>query len=329
MPALPNGVGGIHPATPEEGTTMIRHMRPSGLKRFLRCRRSWWLGYGMNMEEPPTHLPRSGQRDIGTLFHLGAEAIDHGQLWEEVINADEADRIELTGPLGDEWTKVYKMVRAMLGAYVTWIAEEGADAGESTLVLPDGELAIEHYFGAFAGTYHGDDVWLWGKPDRLRVDEMTGLLIVDDYKTVQTIARPALLDVDYQNLSYDYILRANGLTPGRFRHTQAKKVMHTARANPPFFGRHDAYYNESQRESFQRKLGGILSDLVLVAQRLEADQDSHHAVAYPTPNRDCSWDCDFKDVCPMMDNGDYWREFLADSYVEREQPVGFGGYTDR
>lgn len=309
---------------------MIRHMRPSGLKRFLRCRRSWWLGYGMNMEEPPTNLPRSGQRDVGTLFHLGAEAIDHHDSWADVIEEDRVARLALNdGVLSDEWVKVYKMVSAMLNAYVSWIEEEGADAQEHTLVLPDGELAVERYFGAFAGTYHGDEVWLWGKPDRLRVDETTGLLIVDDYKTVQAIARPALLDVDIQNLSYDYILRANGMTPGRFRHTQAKKVMHTARANPPFFGRHDAYYNESQREAFQAKLGGILNDLVAVAQRLEADQDSHHAVAYPNPTRDCSWDCDFKDVCPMMDNGDYWRAFLADSYVEREQPAGIGGYTDR
>lgn len=306
---------------------MDRHYRVSALKRFLRCRRSFWLGYGLNFEEPPTHLPRSGQRDIGTLFHLGAEAIDHGQRWQDVIDVDEADRIEEMGPLPDEWVKTYKMVRAMLNAYITWIAEEGVDADEETLVLPDGELAIERYFGAYAGTYHGDRVFVWGKPDRLRVEAVSGLIIVDDYKTVATLARPAMLDVDYQNLAYGWILEANGIRPGKFRHTQAKKVMHTARANPPFFARHTTTYNTSQKDAFRAKLGGILDDLVSASQAVEADQSAHHARLYPTPTRDCSWDCDFVQVCSMMDNGDHWRAFLDQSYIQREQPVEIGGYT--
>lgn len=41
---------------------------------------------------------------------------------------------------------------------------------------------------------------------------------------------------------------------------------------------------------------------------------------YPNPTRDCSWDCDFMNVCLMRNDGFEWEEELAMSTVSRSDP---------
>lgn len=50
-----------------------------------------------------------------------------------------------------------------------------------------------------------------------------------------------------------------------------------------------------------------------------ADMINPNLPLYPNPTRDCSWDCDLKDVCLMMDDGSDWQEVLAQLTVSREE----------
>jgi hypothetical protein len=260
---------------------------------------------------------------VGTLFHLCAEWFYKGLPWRALLQQQRAE----AAAEGKDWDDVYLTVARMFETYPEWLEQTGADAGEHTLILPDGEPAIERRFIASAGTYHGVEVFIHGEPDRLVVDEATGLIICDDIKTVQSLGRPPMLGIDFQNQTYGFLLESNGIPAQRFRHTQAKKNKRTATAKPPFFERHSVGYTAAQKRTYLQHLGGMLSDIVSNMLTAQTSTDAHHSVLYPNPTNDCSWDCDFVSVCHMMDQGDDWRGYLLDNYQERESLVTIGGST--
>lgn len=287
-----------------------RYFRQSAIKAWKNCPRSAWLQYMFNgtglAEARFEDGPASGQRDVGTLFHLGAQAIHEGNDWVKVI--DDAEAVQVVLGWTKEWVTVYKMVRIMVAGYVEWLADEGFAARERT-------VAVEQQFVAHAGTYLGDDVYVTGKMDRLAEDTETGLITVEDFKTVSSLEVPATLSFDDQSLTYDWILEKNGIKAHRFRHTQAKKVMQTKEG--PFYARHEVTYSEDQRAVHRRHLGSTLLQIVGALQAIEANQDAHHDVTPPNPTRDCSWRCDFIHVCPMMDQGDHWETAISEWFQER------------
>lgn len=292
-----------------------RFYRMSAVRKFKRCRRAFWWQYGIGgfgLEEPTSDTPASGQRDVGTLAHLGVQAIYQGNDWRATLAAEKA-KLALVMPISPEWEKVYKLAERMVEGFAQWRDEEGIDAGYET-------IHIEERFNAFAGNYHGDDVYLTCKPDRIARETVTGAIVLDDWKTVASLDRPATLDIDDQKLTYGWVMEVNGLKPLRFYHTQLKKVQRTAQAKPPFYKRHEVTYSEDQRAVHRQHLAGTLSDLVLAVQRAEADPDAHHSTLYPNPTRDCSWDCDFLMPCQMIDQGDDAASFLNVNFRPRKAP---------
>lgn len=292
-----------------------RVWRMSAVKEFKLCRRAFWLKYGIHgygLEEPETDGPRSGQRDVGTLAHLGVASIYRGEDWRKTLAA-ERGKLDLAEP-SKEWDSVFELATLMVEGFAQWRDDEGIDAGYKT-------LAIEERLTAFAGNYHGDDVYVTGQPDRVAQHEVSGLILCDDWKTVASIERPATLDIDDQKLTYGWLLEANGFQGvGAFAHTQLKKVKRTSRATPPFYKRHEVTYSEDQREIHRIHLAGTISDMVLAVQKAEADEYAHHSVLYPTPTRDCSWRCDFLMPCQMMDQGDDAEGFLNVNFRPRKAP---------
>lgn len=299
---------------------MIRYIRQSELKKFKRCPRSWWLSYkreGNGYQFARSTAPQSGQRDAGTQVHLGLE---HYYTGRDPITPLVGLRLEhlqsLEGlPLSAEWEKVYRLSRTMVEGYTHWVAETGADAGESTLgVEMNMELPI--------GQVYGDDVILTCKIDRVVKDELSGELIIEDHKTVGSLDVSEILSVDDQGQFYCMMAAAHyGTRVNRFRHNMLRKVLRTATANPPFYGRQEVRFTEEQLNNAWQQQYAVITNMVSALQLVEADEEvMHHRVMYPTPNPQlCGWDCDFLHICPMMNNGDDWRGALAGSgiYVPR------------
>lgn len=287
-----------------------RYIRNSATTAWGWCHRNAWLSYGLGLEAPKGDAPASGQRDIGTLMHLVMEAIDLGQSWKLVLDTTHEEQFADT-PTTKDWEDIYDQVRKMGAAYVEWKAEEGHGAGE-TIIGTELELQM------LAGNYHGDDVYLTGKLDLLARDDATGLLIVEDKKTVGSLARPKTLGFNFQNLTYGLLVESVfGEKAATFRHLQAKKSKFSARAKPPFFAVHSTPYSDAQRANHRQHLGSVISEMVAAFQAIEADPNAHHRVAYPMPNRDCDWRCDFIEVCPMMDDGARWEAMLSEQFVTR------------
>lgn len=295
----------------------VRFIRYSATKKFMRCRRSFMLAYIRGLTKARDAAPASGERDLGTLCHLGVEAIYNG---EDGVAAIEAERLKHEAAwiakmeafggadgLPKEWLKVYEKATVMIEGYAQYVMEEGFDVGETT-------LAVEDAMQMEVGIIRGDLVILTVHVDRLVQDDLTGELIVEDTKTVQSLDVEQQLQVDHQLLNYALVYRVvKGLRIARIRHNLLKKSMRTARATPPFYDRVEFPVNEAQMKAQWAKLTGVLDDMVGSMQAVEDDPSVHQSRLYPTPTKDCSWDCDFLAVCPMMDDGSDWEGVLDDS----------------
>lgn len=306
---------------------MTIYFRQSEIRKFKRCPRSWWLSYkreGWGYENAPSEKPQSGQRDLGTLIHSCIEALDNGLSWNAVLEAERL-RSSIEGWYSKEWElEVFSFARIMMEGYVQWLEETGADANEE-LISSERQLEVP------IGRIRCEDIVLTGRLDKIKRDRLTGEFIVVDVKTVTSLDQAvAQLSVDDQGLNYLTLLHAaEGLPVRRFRHDMLRKVKRTAKAVPPFYGRHEVAFNEVQLDNAWTHTVNVLDRMVQALQMVEGDEETnhidqlHHRVMYPNPTKDCTWDCDFLPVCPMMDDGSDWKGMLTHSglYVRREEPI--------
>ena len=58
----------------------------------------------------------------------------------------------------------------------------------------------------------------------------------------------------------------------------------------------------------------VIRDINDVTARLDAGE-SHLTAAYPRPNKDCSWKCEFFPVCPLFDDGSRAEDMIQSLYV--------------
>lgn len=290
--------------------------RQSEIKKFKRCPRSWWLNYridGSGYEAPKSDTPQTGQRDVGLLVHAALDYYyqtngDPGAWVAQERNADQ----ETNGPLSKEWEEVYTLARIMVTGYVQWLEQEGYDSGERTLF-------VEQQLEVPIGRIRGEDVVLTARIDRVIEDMLTGEPIIEDTKTVQSMDQVGLqLNVDDQGLMYCIMAKAGlKLDAHRFRHNMLRKVKRGPQAKPPFYGRHEVRYNETQLNNAWTHMMAVVDKMTEALQYGEAH---HQRTMYPNPTKDCTWDCGFLAICPMMDDGSDWHDALTESglYIQRE-----------
>lgn len=303
----------------------LRRISNSEIKAFKRCRRRWWLGYYRSLQ--PKREEWTGARALGNKLHtvLGdyydpsKPDIDSPEtalgLWDRMLQEDlERSEDEAHAAI----TKEADLGRAMLEGYFDWLAEEGAD---SDIEVIGAEREVEVEMTGYDGPR---PVALIAKLDVAVRRRSNGSRFFIDHKSVQSLGDlPGLADIDEQFLMYsllDYLEHAaRGETSedsfvdgGMFN--MLRKVKRTKTAKPPFFGRHEVRHSVDELRSFWLRLAGEIADVQLLEDRLAEGAD-HRMVAYPSPTRDCSWDCVFRAVCPMLDDPKSDAEgFIQDVY---------------
>ena len=107
-----------------------------------------------------------------------------------------------------------------------------------------------------------------------------------------------------------------------------RKVKRTARANPPFFERVEVPHNQYELQSYWKRVFGEVLDIVNLRKILDGGADPQQ-VAYPNPTKDCAWDCDFKNVCPLFDNGSAAEDALTELYEKHDPHDHYYAYHER
>lgn len=297
----------------------VYRLSNSEIQTFKRCRRKWMLGYYRKLQLK--QRSSTGPLALGTRIHSALEAYytegddllkAHAALLDrdrQILLADERDVTELEneGELG----------RIMLEGYLEWLAETGADSGWE-VVSAERVVSVPLFNG---------EVELRGKLDmrvRRLVDDVT--LFVDHKTCAQftDLTRGAYMDEQF--LTYHMLEMADETNEFRCDggvYNMLKKVKRTAAARPPFYERMEVRHNKEMLRSFWIRIHGEITEIMRLKAQLDAGAD-HRQVAYPTPNRNCSWDCDFAAVCPLFDDGSAAEQMVDSLYAVADPNERYG-----
>lgn len=288
------------------------------MSTFRDCRRRWWLGTYRRLR--PRARKLTGPAPIGTRVHQslapwyvpdGESRVDPRETLELIITED---RAELLASLGEDeiangmtvkdFEKENDLVRAMIEGYVEWLEETGID---SDYRVVGSERAVEHQFA--------DGLSIAGRIDTLLERISDGAHLGMDHKTGDFGNLVKMLPMEEQMLLYEILRRVN--TDGRsdgMLFNMLRKVKRTSTAKPPFYHRVEIRFNQHRLESAWYRVMAIINDILAVTARLDSGE-SHLTVAYPRPNKDCSWKCEFFPVCPMFDDGSRAEDMIQSLYV--------------
>jgi hypothetical protein len=319
----------------------------SELRKFKRCRRSWWLTYYRGLRYRKDGV---GAFSVGNMVHHPLEMFystpdrDPATFdWERHLDEHAQSRLNderFPEHLAGGMQADLELARIMLRGYFEWLQEDGAD---SELEI----LAAEEEVEAYLGQVLGHDVSLIGKLDvqaRLRT---TGDRVFVDHKTVQNLTDlPKVGELDEQQRTYGLLQRMREAArrgpvcgqptvlgpctvPEGVPHEMCqrlplavaaggvwnmlRKVKRTSTAKPPFYGRAGVKHNEEVYRNMHSRVWGEVRDILAVREALDAGYD-HQSVAYPNPTRDCSWDCPFFAVCARFDDGSDVEDVLSTEY---------------
>lgn len=304
----------------------------SELQTYKRCKRKWYLSHERKLAP---RIPQvTGTLALGDRVHkaLLAQYTPGEQTFRDELRrlyARDNDVLRkatqiVTNDEGatsiakqlEELQKEHELATIILEGYEQWVADEGVD---SDLEIYDLECTLE--------TPLFDGVTLLGKLDQRAFRSWDGARIFRDFKTTGNLTDPAKhLPRDEQALTYMCLEHATAaraqetMPTGRFDvalFTLLRKVKRTARATPPFYGQVEVRHPIHELRRFWLRLKEEVRELLRTKSRIDQGEDPA-VVAYPTPKRDCSWDCPFYACCPMFDNGEDAEGYLAEHYEERD-----------
>lgn len=316
-------------------TDLVRPVSNSELQTYKRCKRKWWLKYHRQLRQRavnPASALATGTRVHRALAGLyvpdGEPRQDPCDVLERAIVEDwtaYVDGCRQVGQLPDELvTKRFNadnhVERAMVEGYVKWLEETGSDFG-LRIVAPETYLEVPF-------DLHDDElpaVKLIGKLDVRAVREVDNARLFIDHKTVGSLTEPqSTLLLDEQMLMYHLMEWLSDLESGRCDgalYNMLRKVKRTSAAKPPFFERVEVRHNRHELEAFRRRLIGTTTDLLWTTRQL-LDGEDPLVAAYPTPTKQCSWDCEFRAVCPLFDDGSRAEDMINSIYVT-QNPLAY------
>lgn len=298
----------------------------SELRTFKRCRRKWWLSYVRRLKY--RHESPVGAKQLGSRVHIALRQYyvlggDEGRAAArasllELHRMECEARPDYIEEINSEHTLAMRVVEG----YFEWLEETGSDADLEI-------LSAEHKVTTPSPV---EGVLLVGKLDVSVRKISTGDEGFIDHKTVGSLTTPLKtlqLDEQFRMYALMYILRHRAMETGgvnfphpRFQiYNMLRKVKRTAQAKPPFYGRYEVYISDAELRAFWERLHGEIVLIMHTEAQLIAHPERHRGMAFPTPSRDCSWDCEFLAVCPMFDNDDADPEHVLSERYTNWDPL--------
>jgi hypothetical protein len=296
---------------------MMLTLTSSEMKQWLTCQRGWHLTYYLKLRRKNEY---SSLPSIGNLVHGGLEAWYEGRLDRPSdFVAAEMAKLEAGHPeYVDQVAKDAELATIMLDGYIDWTEETGTD---STLEFVAAEQVVEVDVGPYR---------LRGKIDARFRRKEDGALTQMEHKTVGNLSdHPSWAQSNPQFLTYDMLammtkpdgVRTEGVTVNMLR-----RVKRTAKAKPPFYGRHRVPHSIEELRSHYNHVIGIGMQIEHAHERLDQGV-SPHVICPPNFNRSHSWSCPCAGLDTLPDDGGDFEGFLADFYEpydpnERYQDAG-------
>ena len=286
-----------------------------------RCWRNWYLTYYLGMV-PAQEIPY-GNRQLGTRVHTALEGM-YGYQLDPLIVLSVLYRaaIEAQPEYEEELQKEHRMAEAMVDGYVLWLAEEGADADQRVVATEtDMMVPLPNYNGS---------VLIRARMDQVFQRVSDGALGFMDYKTGSNFEKHDTLERNPQFKTYALMQRIKARTEANQplimggQITSLRRVLRTARSQPPYYKRDDFRYNDEQLDAHELKIIHVVQDILERRAKLDYARDRgmpmpefNQLQRYelpPTPiDGDCDWRCPFTSLCGAMDDGSDWSAALLQS----------------
>jgi hypothetical protein len=309
----------------------------SEIQTFKDCRRRWWLTYFRWMGLK--HESSVGALAIGDRIHRALQGWyvpDSGRRVDPRTGLERLiaeDWTKVTGALGSESVDPYLekrfsaeavLERAMIEGYMEWLAHEGHDANLKI-------ISSEQYVEADISDLFDDKVKLIAKLDVQAERTSDGVRLFLDHKTVTEFQTWRRLAPIHEQMLHYHLIEWLSTEEGEKRcdgalYNMLRKVKRTSTAKPPFYDRIEVHHNLTELESFKTRMLGTITDIRRVRQQLDDGVDPL-TVVYPRPTRDCSWKCDFFQVCGMVDDGSRFEDMLKELYTSRD-PLAYYGVNE-
>lgn len=281
----------------------------SQIRTFQRCRRQWYFQYYRKLETPEGE---SRPVTVGLLIHKALEHLysptgveDPLQMMEELLE----EMVKANPFYESEIRSSGELASKMFSNYLEWVNNTYADAG---LEIVSAEERIQHPLGETGYI-------LTGRPDARAV--RMGLRVPIDHKSVQSLDEiPKTAQLDGQFKTYHLLEYLNDPdTPiDCVMINMFRRVDHThPTSKPPYFQRYEVRYNAEEIRTHWLHVLDIANQISSVKSRLDAGED-HHLAAPPSPSRSCSWDCRFRMLCSMVDDGSNYENVIRMQYVTGE-----------
>ena len=283
---------------------------------FLDCNRRWWFEYVLRLgKEGSDSQPLA----VGNLVHAGVEEFRRARYMQDRTLEDSTgagndaiqalyDATELSPELLPKDTIDLALI--MFEGWTEWLEEEAVDYG-----LVYNGVEIEISTPIMPGV-----TWL-AKLDAFVWNQTTETFEVIDTKTVQSVKSfPALIQMDRQMLGY--VWAARQYTGERVQTAQfdmLRKVKRTASSKPPFYARASASYNQAEIDSWLYQTRATIVEMMRLREELEDPSNTMieaAQIATPRANPECSWKCQFVNVCPMFNDGSRAEDMVREQFVE-------------
>lgn len=286
----------------------------SELQTYQRCRRKWWLGYYRRLRKLRSY---SAPLSVGTLVHRALEELydpeKHGDPLTSILERARS-AIEAAPAFADDIAKDAELAGIMVTGYLEWLEETGADANLEV-------YAAEQKINVTLDDGHE----LQGKLDARAYRKTDGARVFLEHKTVANLADlPKLAQLNPQFLTYHLLEYLDPMQRGvEAERTDGvvlnmlRKVKRTARANPPFYGRHEVRFNSHEVKNHWEHVLGLARMMDETRAALDRGE-SPQRVTPPNPTRDCSWGCEFFLVCPLFDDGSDAEGLVGAEYEEHD-----------
>ena len=286
---------------------------------WRRCRRKWWLSYHRGLQRPDHGA--TGPLSIGNFVHDSLAAYYSPTDSRDpvvVLSAAVAEKVETFPILTTIIEKEATLARIMLEGYMQWLEESGADQ-DLHIIEAEKKLEVEIAPG----------VNLLTKIDARVQRISTGTRMALEHKTAQSIdSNPEvpLLQINSQLLTEHLVeflkLKESGQEGTRAQgvlYNMLKKVKRSTRAKPPFYGREEVMHSTEELRSHWRHVLAYARQIQQAKAELNTGGD-HHTIVPPSPDRSCSWQCEFLRVCPLFDDGSD-AEGMLEEYYEIGDPL--------
>lgn len=286
----------------------------SQIRTYQRCLRKWWLQYYRRLQysdggNKPATVGQLVHKALEHLYHPDRERFGPplemmATLLEEMVVANPSFEAEIRSS--------GELATVMFNGYLTWLEDSLADQG---LEIYASEAQVKAPLGETGYTLTG----------RLDARAMRfGSKVVIDHKTVKALDEiPKIAQIDHQFLTYWLVefLQDDGIPIDSVMINMFRRVDNTNQASkPPYFERYEVRYNREEIRNHWYHVVEVANQISETKRRLESGED-HQRVVPPTPMKSCAWDCSFRMICPMFDDGSDVEGFIKMQYPD-EMDVG-------